>query len=83
MHPDRLTDLVADREERVEGGHRVLQDHRDALAANPAHLVIGLFEKVFSRKQHLAADDAGRRRQDAQDRQCQRALAGARLADNP
>ena len=48
-----------------------------------AHFVLGFFEKVFSRKQHLAADDAGRRRQDAQDRQCQCALAGARLADDP
>ena len=34
MHPDRLGDLVADREQRVQRGHRVLQDHRDALAAD-------------------------------------------------
>ena len=45
MHPDRLGDLVADREQRVQRGHRVLQDHRDPLAAHLAHLLVG-----FSRR---------------------------------
>ena len=31
---DRLGDLVADREDRVEASHRLLEDHRDLAAAN-------------------------------------------------
>ena len=77
MHPKRLADLVADCEQRVQRGHRVLQNHRDPLAAHVAHLGIGFFEQILACEQHLAADDARRRRQDAQDRQRQCALAGA------
>ena len=79
MHPDRLGDLVADREQRVQRGHRVLQDHRDALAAHMPHLLVGFEDEIFALEQHLAADDPGGRRQDAHDRQGQRALAGARI----
>ena len=64
MHPDRLADLVADREQRVQRSHRVLEDHRDPLAAHVAHLGIGFFQEILAREQHLAADDAGCRRQD-------------------
>ena len=38
VHAHRLRDLVAHGEERIERGHRVLQDHSDALAADVAHL---------------------------------------------
>ena len=34
VHAERLADLVADGEQRVQRGHRVLQDHGDALAAH-------------------------------------------------
>jgi hypothetical protein len=59
------------------------QDHRDPLAADVAHLGVGSFEQILALEQHPAADNAGRRRQDAQDRQRQCALAGTRLADDP
>jgi hypothetical protein len=36
VDPQRLRDLVPDGEERVEGAHRVLEDHRDVGAAQPA-----------------------------------------------
>src|SRR5216684_4490600 len=51
----RLDDLVAHREERVERGHGVLEDHRHALAPDGAHLGIGLVEKVLA----LEADGPG------------------------
>ena len=35
----RLGDLVADREDRVERGHRLLEDHRDVVAADLSQLV--------------------------------------------
>ena len=36
---DRLDDLLADRVDRVERGHRLLEDHRHLAAAQPAPLV--------------------------------------------
>ena len=33
-------DLVADRVNRVQGRHRLLEDHRYFITANPAHLVL-------------------------------------------
>ncbi len=38
VNPEHLADLVADRAQRVERGHRLLEDHRDAGAAHLAHL---------------------------------------------
>ena len=37
VHAHDLGDLVADREHGIERGHRFLEDHRDARAANVAH----------------------------------------------
>jgi hypothetical protein len=34
----RLGDLIAHGEHRIEAGHRLLEDHRDAAAAQAAHL---------------------------------------------
>jgi hypothetical protein len=34
---DGLDQLIADRVERIEAGQRILEDHADALAADPAH----------------------------------------------
>ena len=82
MHPDRLGDLVADREQRVERSHRVLQDHRDPLAAHVAHLGVGFLDQILALEQHPAADDARRGRQDPQDRQRERALTRTDLADD-
>ena len=36
---DLLGDLVADREHRVQAGQRLLEDHRDVVAADLAHLL--------------------------------------------
>src|SRR5713101_4580948 len=48
VRAQRLGDLVAHREERVERGHRVLEDHGHALAPDGAHLSIGLVEEVLA-----------------------------------
>ena len=37
VQPDRLDQLVPDRVHRVQRGHRVLEDHRDVVAADLAH----------------------------------------------
>src|SRR6266700_468372 len=40
VDPVRLDDLPADRVVRVQGGQRILEDHRHLLAAHPAYLVL-------------------------------------------
>ena len=55
---DRLAQLVADAEHRIERGLRVLQDHRDPAAANLAHLTRRLAQQVLAVQQHLALDGA-------------------------
>ena len=79
VHPDRLGDLIADGEERVQRRHRVLQDHRDPLAADSSHLRLGLLHEVDALEHDLARDDLGRRRQHPEQRERQGRLARARL----
>src|SRR5581483_4614824 len=80
VHAQRLRHLVADGEERVQRGHRVLQDHRDALAPHPAHLAVGFLQQVLALEEHLAAGDPRRGRQQPQDGEGECALSGAGLA---
>ena len=67
VHADRLRHLVADGEQRVQRGHRVLQDHGDALAAHAAHLGVGLVAagprpRTASRPPTMRAAGGSRRR---------------------
>jgi hypothetical protein len=82
MAGDRLGNLVADRVDRIEREHRLLEDHRDGAAA--IILQLGVVQR-----QHVAAFDADRagnlgspRRQHPQQRAQGDALAGARLAQH-
>jgi hypothetical protein len=52
-----LRDLVADREDRVQRRHRLLEDHRDVAPADLAHLVLGQRHVGVARCR--AADAAG------------------------
>ena len=52
-------DLVADGQDRIERGHRLLEDHRDLVAADAAHLLVAQRERdLVPRNCMLAADDA-------------------------
>ena len=62
----RLGDLPADRQHRVQRGHRLLEDHRDLVAAHLAHLGFAEVEQVAPGETDRAGDDAaGRRRRPA------------------
>ena len=79
---DRLADLLADGEQRIERGHRLLEDHRDLVAADapPSRGSLEL-EQVPALEADGAADDAaGRVGDQAQDRQRRHALAAAGFA---
>ncbi|MCM3755429.1 hypothetical protein M3665_26265, partial [Bacillus licheniformis] len=52
---DRLADLRADRIQRVERRHRLLEDHRDVRAAQPAHLALALGDQILPGEADRAA----------------------------
>ena len=83
MQANRFGDLVADPHHRVERGHRLLENHRDAVAADRAHLGLVEAEQVGAFEHHGAADDPARRiGHQPHDRQRGHALAAAGLADD-
>jgi hypothetical protein len=82
VSPDRLDHLLFDRQDRVQAGHGVLEDHRDVAAAEVAHVVLRQRREVELVEQDRAALDApGGLRQQPHDRQIRHALAAAGLAD--
>jgi hypothetical protein len=56
-----LCELLFYGQHRVQGGHRVLKDHGDAIAANFAHLWQAQLQQVLPFKQHLPVGDFPRR----------------------
>ena len=74
---------AADRGDRIERAHRVLEDHADLLAPDAEHRLLGQRHEIASVEDRTcAADDAGRRiGQQAHDRQRRQRLAAARFAD--
>ena len=57
MEHDRLSDLVTDRVHRVEARQRLLEDHRDRIAANLAHVVLALLHEVDDLAVRLSEKD--------------------------
>ena len=83
MRADGLDDLLADGEHRVERGHRLLEHHGDAGAADALHAGIGEFGERLAGEADFAGRDAGRRlRQQAHDGERGDALAAAGFADD-
>ena len=80
---DRLGDLVADGEHRVERRHRLLEDHGHGVAADVAHLVVRELQQVAAIEQDLAGHGAPRSFDEAHRRHRRDALAAARFADHP
>ena len=80
---DRLADLAAHRQQRVERGHRLLEDHRDVVAADALHFAFAELQQIGAFKADCAADDPPRRVGDeAQDGQRGHALAAPGLPDD-
>ncbi len=79
-----LHQLPRDAHEGVERGHRVLEDHRDALAANLPHL-LGRDSSEMSCPSKSTSPETmlpGRARDEADDREVRHGLARPRLADD-
>ena len=82
VHFQHLGDLLADAHQRVQRGHRLLEDHADARAAQGAQRGGRQAQQVGALKVDDAALHAQRRRQQAHDRGGADRLAGAALADD-
>src|SRR4029450_2527216 len=81
---DRLGDLVADRQRRIEAGQRVLEDEPDLLAPENANLVVVQLEHVDAVEDDLAGDDLARWIGDQpRDGERRDGLAAAGLTDEP
>ena len=80
---DRFPDLLADREHRVEAGHRLLEDHGDAVAADAPHGRLVEGKEVRALEVDAAPDRAGEALgQEPHHGERGHALAAARLSDD-
>src|SRR5690606_2493383 len=77
-----LGDLLADGEDRVERGHRLLEDHADAAAPDPAQLRGRHRDEVLALEQDPPGNPGRMPRQQAEDRQAGDGLAAAAFADH-
>src|SRR5579875_19531 len=57
---DRLCNLIADGKDRIERGHRVLEDHGDLAAAQVRQLFLVLFQDVLAVENDLSINDFAR-----------------------
>jgi ABC-type dipeptide/oligopeptide/nickel transport system ATPase subunit len=80
---DRLDELIADLEERMQGRQRVLEDHRDPVAADLLEGVVVHPEEVLPLEADPAGDLRVRSPRQPEDRHVRDALARARLTDDP
>jgi len=81
VDPQRLLDLAADREDRVECGHRLLEDQRDLGAADLPHRPFVERAQVDAVEPDPAVSDPAGPLHQAQQRQRRDRLAAAGFAD--
>ena len=81
MGADRLDQLLADGEQRIERGQRILEDGADAPAPDRAQLGWRQIVDALALKQDLAAGDPARRLQQPDHRGPGQRLAGTGFAD--
>ncbi len=81
MAQDRLDDLVSDGEARIERGHRLLEDHRQPVAAQVAQGLVGHFQQIEAVEADRAGDLGGMFRQQPHDGERGYALAAAGFTD--
>src|SRR6202035_5802763 len=80
VDPHRLRYLATDGPRRVERGHRILEDHRDLVAADPSHLSLIEADKVAAVQADRASGDVADLGEEVQHRKADSRLAAARLA---
>ena len=77
---DDFQDLIANRHYRIQGGHRVLENHRDLASAHMTHFLFGQAQQVDTFIENLTRCDLSRRLRDQPHNSAgQRRLTGARF----
>jgi hypothetical protein len=76
-----LGDLVANFDNRVEGRLRLLEDHRDAIAAHMSHFGLGQFEQVLVIEDDFALGNFTGLADEPHDREQADAFSTTRLAN--
>ena len=79
VNPDGLGDLRADFEHGVERRHRLLEDHRDVVAAHVPHLSFGQAGEIAPAEFDGAAGDLSGRGDETHDRHRRHAFPATRL----
>ena len=79
---DGFHQLVADGVGRVEGGHRILEDDRDLVAAHMLHHVLACADELLPVELDGAGDDLARGGEDLHDGIRGHGFAGAGFADD-
>ena len=82
VQPQRLAELEADGEARIEARRRILEDHRDVLADERAALAVGQSLQIAPGEYEPLGADAAGIRDEPHHREHRDALAGARFADD-
>ncbi len=83
VREDRLCDLIAYLVQRMQTRERVLEDHRELLAANLAQLLVGDLQQIAPLEDHLAGHVRGLEVRQTKASETRDALAGARFAHDP
>ncbi len=79
---DGLDELIADTVQRIEAGERILEDHADPLAPDPAHLLRRQIVDPQAGEMNRAARDAAGRIDQADHREPGDGFSGAGFADH-
>src|SRR6185437_12340384 len=82
MAQERLLELIADRVGRIERGHRLLEDHRHAVAADVFHAPRGEPEEIGAGEGEAACRALRPLRQEVHDGERGQRLAAAGFADD-
>ena len=82
MNEERLHDLKPDPEDRVQRGHRLLENHRHVMTADAAHLFVGEFQEVATVEIDRAGRDLGRLRKQTHDREGRNGFSRARFTND-
>ena len=82
MNLQGFADLTLHGEHRVQGGHGLLEDHGDLVAADVVHLLVGAVENVFAVEGDAAAFNIAVAVQQLDNAHGGHALAGAGLTYN-
>ena len=82
MNEQRLHDLKPDPQNRIERRHRLLEDHRDVMTADPAHLLVVELQEIAAVEHDRAGGDFGGLGEKPHDRQRGDGLARAGFTDD-